>query len=74
MNVFDIFMVIVFGIPILIWAYHRVMYYIGSPPYVKFDSYLRKKNMLWLTMVEEMVIWSFSIAFICAVFYFILNL
>lgn len=73
MSAIDLIMVLIFGIPIAIWAYHRLLF-LKSPPYVKFEGYLRRKNLSWLLTVEELVIWIASIAVICLVFYICFNL
>jgi hypothetical protein len=73
MKATDIIGIIVFGIPILLWAYHRIVF-LKYPPYAKFENYLWRRNLSWLLLVEEFVIWIVCIVVICLFFYVCFNI
>jgi len=45
------------SVAVLYWMHHRIRF-MKYPSYVKFRDYLKRRNILWLIIIEKLIILS----------------
>jgi hypothetical protein len=45
------------SVAVLYWMHHRIIF-MKYPSYVKFKDYLKRRNILWLIIIEKLIILS----------------